>query len=251
MEKYLDLLRDQFGSYVSLERKRPNIYTIKMPVYHEDGDMVDIYLEERRNGNIRICDYGMTLMRLSYEYDINTDAKQKVLANILSENMVTIDDGNLYIDTVVDDIYPSIMQLSSTILKVSNFRYFKRTVIASMFYDNLKLFIEEKLGNYQPEYDFLPIKANPEYKVDYVFQIRQRPIYLFGISGNDKANYTTICCQRFQLEDIKFIGLAVHENFGRLSSKPRDLLTNAIGKQFTDLDKFKSDGPQYIDSLVA
>ena len=42
--------------------------------------MVDIYLQESPRGEayIRICDLGMALMRLSYSYDLNTDARRRI-----------------------------------------------------------------------------------------------------------------------------------------------------------------------------
>ena len=62
--------------YDSYER-RPGIYQLIVPILHEDGDMVDIYLQDspRGPGDVRICDFELTLMRLSYTHDINTDAR--------------------------------------------------------------------------------------------------------------------------------------------------------------------------------
>ena len=41
----------------------------------------------------------MTLMRLSYTYDINTDTKRRIFESILINNGVENDNGNLYLDT--------------------------------------------------------------------------------------------------------------------------------------------------------
>ena len=60
--------------------RRPGDYQLIIPILHEDGDMVDVYLQDSPlgNGYVRICDFGLTLMRLSYTYDINTPAKQRI-----------------------------------------------------------------------------------------------------------------------------------------------------------------------------
>jgi hypothetical protein len=56
--------------------------TTSTSIYHEDGDMVDIFLENPPNGNgdrlVRVCDHGMTLMRLSYSYDLDTPKKEEI-----------------------------------------------------------------------------------------------------------------------------------------------------------------------------
>ena len=58
--------------------RREGAYQLIIPICHEDGDMVDVYLQESPRGEayIRICDFGMALMRLSYSYDLNTDIFQ-------------------------------------------------------------------------------------------------------------------------------------------------------------------------------
>ena len=76
--KAIDLLQKQFGDFVRLEEKRPNIQQVYAPLYHEDGDMMDLFLDLPKDANltedkeIRISDHGMTLMRLSYGFDLDT-----------------------------------------------------------------------------------------------------------------------------------------------------------------------------------
>ena len=48
--KALDILRAQFGDFIRLEEKRPNIQQIFAPLYHEDGDMMDIFLDLPKDG---------------------------------------------------------------------------------------------------------------------------------------------------------------------------------------------------------
>jgi hypothetical protein len=69
-----------------LER-RPGVIQVLAPPFHEDGDMVDIFLDEARNGTskLRVSDHGMALMRLTYSYDLDTENKQRIFSRILSE----------------------------------------------------------------------------------------------------------------------------------------------------------------------
>ena len=57
--------------------------------------MVDIYLQDSPMGEryIRISDFGMALMRLSYTYDVNTDARRRIFESILINNGVFNDDS--------------------------------------------------------------------------------------------------------------------------------------------------------------
>jgi len=64
--KAIELLQYQFGDFVRLEEKRPNIQQIFAPLYYEDGDMMDVFLDLPKDADlskeqrIRISDHGMT-----------------------------------------------------------------------------------------------------------------------------------------------------------------------------------------------
>jgi hypothetical protein len=57
-----------------------------MPFYHEDGDMIDLFIQPLEDGRFRICDFGMTLMRLSYTYELDTPAKERIFYRIVEAN---------------------------------------------------------------------------------------------------------------------------------------------------------------------
>lgn len=121
---YIDRLRAQFNNKVELREKRPGVYQLIAPLYHKDGDMVDIFLEagKRSPDTVRICDHGMTLMRLSYSYDLNTPIKESIFQRILSENKIEEDGGNLFIEAQPDNIYSAILRFAQTVAKITNIR---------------------------------------------------------------------------------------------------------------------------------
>ena len=69
-----------FDSY----ERRNGHYQLIVPILHEDGDMVDLYLQDSPfgEGYVRVCDFGLTLMRLSYTYDITTPTRQRIFDSI-------------------------------------------------------------------------------------------------------------------------------------------------------------------------
>src|ERR1039458_9134822 len=64
----LELLKQQFNGHVAFRERRPDVVQVLAPLFHEEGDMVDIFIDESRNGSnkVRISDHGMTLMRLMF-----------------------------------------------------------------------------------------------------------------------------------------------------------------------------------------
>ena len=67
--------------------------------------------------------FGMTLMRLSYSFDVSTPTRQRKFESIIVNNGVGNDDGNLYLDTPLDKLYESVLQFAGFAQKVCNMRY--------------------------------------------------------------------------------------------------------------------------------
>ena len=207
-------------------------------------------LLEPRNGTnkLRVGDHGMTLMRLTYSYDLDTVNKQRIFNRILAENRILEADGRLYIEAELDGLYPAILQFAQTVAKVSSMAYFKREVIQSLFYEQLDEFIEERLAGYNPRPGALPIAGHDEYEVDYQFDVGPRPLYLFGVKDSDKARLVTISCLEFQRRRLPFKSVMVHQDFeSGIGNKDRTRITNAADKQFTSLDHFRETGPQFFE----
>jgi len=250
---YVDLLKEQFNHQIAFREKRPGILQLLAPFYHEDGDMVDIFLEPT-NGEqerIRICDHGMTVMRLSYSFDLDTPNKERIFHRILSENGIGVNDGNLFLDAKPESLYPAILKFAQVVAKVSNMELYRREVIQSLFFEMLTEFVEEQLGEYHPRPNTFPIADRDELEVDFQFDIKPRPIFLFGVRGNDSARLVTISCQAFHLVKIPFKSFVVHEDFDNLSRKDRNRITSAADKQFPSFDDFRNNAKLVFEREVA
>lgn len=246
---YLELLKEQFNHHLLLREKRPGVMQLVAPLYHEDGDMMDIFLESTNDGNerIRICDHGMTLMRLSYSFELDTPNKERIFQRILAENRVNEENGNLFTETSPESLYPAILQFAQVVSKVSNMQLYRREVIHSLFYELLQEFIETSLTKYHPRANALPIAERDDLEVDFQFEIKPRPVYLFGVRDAAKARLAAISCLEFQRARIAFKGFVVHEEFENLSAKDRRRITSAADKQFVSLDDFKNNAEQVFE----
>lgn len=247
-----DSLREQFNAQFELVERRPGIQQVCAPLYHEDGDMVDLYLDLPRDADlspnrlVRISDHGMSLMRLSYTFDIDTENKQRIFERILAENGIREQDGELFLEVPAASLYPGILQFAQAIAKVCNMRYFKREVLADLFDEMLSAFIEKELREFNPEPNVNPLPKREDLEVDWRIQPNGVPVYVFGVKDGSQARLATIACLEFQRSDLKFKSLAVHRGFEDLTKKDRSRITNACDKQFTSLDEFKAHGKAYL-----
>jgi hypothetical protein len=255
----LDFLRPYFNGHVAFRERRPGVVQVLAPLFHEDGDMMDIFVDLPEsgapgNGTQRVCvsDYGMTLMRLSYGYELDTPNKERIFHRMLAENRIQEQEGRLFLETDLEGLFPAILQFAQGVAKVSSMQYFKREVIASLFYEQLAEFIEDRLGAYRPRPRVLPIPEHDEYEVDYGFEAGPRPVYLFGVKDEGKARLAAICCKEFQLRRLPFRSVMVHQDFeGGLTRKDRARITSASDKQFISLDDFRENGPAWFEREAA
>jgi hypothetical protein len=249
MMSVLENLKAQFNQHVAFSEKRPGIIQVIAPLFHEDGDMVDVFLDLPKSSGetITICDHGMTLMRLSYSYDIDTPAKQKILSRILSENGIEEKGGNLYLHSMEENLYPSLMQFAQTVAKVSNMQAFKREVMQSMFYEMLDDFVKSTLTRFSPIEQFVPLPDRDDLTVDWKLGL-PRPVFLFGVRDNAKARLAALSCLEFQRKSIPFRSIIVHEDFENgLSRKDQSRVTSVADKQFTSMSDFQANAEGYFE----
>jgi hypothetical protein len=238
-EEIINLLRVQFNGHVRVVERRPGIWQLLLPIFHEDGDMIDLFAEFPSNGGVRISDYGMTVMRLSYSYDLNTPRKEEIFHKILTQNQIEEQNGKLFIDVSAESLYPSLLRFAQVVGKVSNMRHFQREVIRSLFFEELDEVIMSQLQKFRPAKEALPIPNRDDLEVDYSFQVNSHAVYLFGIRDSTKARLAALSCLEFQKQKLRFKGFAVHEDFEALPRKDRVRITSAADKQFTSLDDFR------------
>lgn len=246
-------LSGRIAAGFDIYERRQGDYQLIIPICHEDGDMVDIYLRESPRGDayIRICDLGMALMRLSYSYDLNTDARRRIFDDILINNRVANDDGNLCLDVPIGALYEGIMQFAGCVQKVCNMRYWARETVRSAFYDDLNDYITSNLTTYSPVARQTPLPNAGVFSVDWTLTHNRRPFYLFGVLGNDKAKNVAITLLEFQKATLPFISLVIHEDMEALGRRERQYLTRNADRQYPVLDDFKESVEADLRRLAA
>ena len=244
----LEALKKDFGQ-IDFREKRPGLYKVLLPFFYEDGDMYDVFIEEA-GSKIRISDHGLTLMKLSYTFDFDTEHKKEVLNSLVTQNRCQIHTGNIFLDVTQQQFTGGIYQFVQTLSKVSNMEIISKEMIKSCFYELFGEFIKDTLNKYNVNTSIKPIQ-NSDLVVDYEIPVTGKPLYLFGVGDDSKASKVVISCLTFQTKHIPFRSVIIHEDFNKLSQFNRTQITNTADKQFTSLDDFKNKGLDYIQREIA
>ena len=234
-----------------LYERRPGHHQLILPIHHEDGDMVEIYLADspKGQGYVRICDFGLTLMRLSYTYDVSTPTRQRIFDSILINNGVVNEEGNLCLDAPMDRLYEGILQFAGCAQKVCNMGYWSRELTRSAFYDDLEEYITTGLTDFCPSANQFPLTDFPV-GVDWSLTLNSWNFFVFGIHSNDKAKSVALALLEFRQAQLLFVSLVVHEEMEALGRKEQLYLTRNADKQYPELAAFRETSAQDIPRLA-
>ena len=237
---------------LDLYERRPGDYQLILPILHEDGDMLDVYLQESPRGEeyVRICDFGLALMRLSYSFNVDTPSRRRILESILINNNVENYESNLYLDAHISALYEGVLQFAGCIQKVCNMRYWNRETVRTAFYDDLGDYVTTGLTRFSPVADRSPLAEYPIISVDWTLTHNRRDLYVFGVRGGNKAKNVAISLLEFQKARLSYISLIVHENMEELGTRESVYLTKNADRQYPILEDFREKAVDDIERIV-
>lgn len=204
---------------------------ISLPMTARDGDHITAYAEQK-DGGWRVSDMGATLMRLSYEHDLSkllSGPRQKLYAATLAEGGLAEDDGDIYVEVSGDALIRGLFALGQGLTKIEGLGLWTRTRVESTFYDDLYAALSacvpaESLAE---NYIVPSIPSAADYPVDYRIMTPGRPLFVFGVSGRDKARLTTIVLQHLIRHAEPFDSMVVCQDVEDLPKADRSRLINA------------------------
>lgn len=249
----------QFDIY----ERREGDYQVILPIRHEDGDMLDIYLQESPKGEnyIRICDFGLTLMRLSYSYEVNSARKRKVLENIIYNDNIMNDDGNLYIDARVDKLFENILHYSGCIKKVCSMSYWdtknQRITPAKRFHNDINDFIFSELSQFSPRANIelhLPSLFGFSFEydlhnVDWMLSHLESPFLIFAVNDDDRANRVIVDLLELDKASAPVKTFVVNKDESKLSKVERKGIERNSTMRYEQPEEFKRNANRDIGRL--
>lgn len=246
-----NLFKDTPAHLFQLKERDMGSYQLIAPLFHDDGDMMAIYIEDIDDKRVKICDRGMSLMRLSYTFDLDTDKKRRILDDMILSKGAQNDSGNIVMIAEKERVYPAIMSFSNLVSKIGSMDMLSREIVTELFYENLNDAMTEVMLDipYEPNY---VVPSSPDYIIDFAFMnSKGKPIYLFGIKDTNKAQQTTITCLQLAKRQVQFKSIVVFNDLDGLSKFARYNILNTVGKAFSDMEGFLEGGKEYIIGEMA
>jgi hypothetical protein len=233
------LLCESWCAELDIERSG-NGLRVSLPLDEADGDAVTVWLSALPGG-WRVSDQGTTLMRLSYQHDIDRlmeGAREALFERILGEHQINLEDGRLLMTVAEGELAAGLLRYGQAIQRVGDLRFWTRARVASTFYDDLGDRLRAIAGAEKVHRDFaVPgAPAASDYPIDFFIEGGPEPLYVFGVPNRDKARLATIVLQYLQQHVRAFNSLIVFQNVADISARDMRRLMNAANDMVDSID---------------
>ncbi|KAF1681442.1 DUF1828 domain-containing protein [Veillonella sp. R32] len=246
-------LKESFANQFALIERRSGLYQLMIPIFHPDGDMFDIFLQIDGNNKITIVDCGLTLMRLSYTFDLDTGKKIQLLNRVVYQyhGQIDLETGIISLQSNLEQLFNNIMQYTQLVSGVLSLTLMQRKSVASIFYEKFDKYVKTSLDKYLPQINFKPLKQDDDTVVNYAFENNGKSIFLFPTSGDSKTKDAIITILSLQKASYPFTSVVVHDSYDKLSKAVQKKIMKVADKQFYDMTDFEEIAPEYFRKNLA
>lgn len=253
-EQLKNILCEGFHKDIKVKQKRPNLFQVFVPFYYPDGDMLDVFIEPVKDGFV-IKDLGLTLMKLSYDFELNTNNKREIFHKILANYQVNENaDVGIWTHAPAGELFVYLMNFIQVIVKISDLNLLKKETVKSLFYEYFNEFVFTGLEKFDPKKDHSPDFDKKErlYPSPYIIiPDNHRPISIFPVANDTKCNEVTITALEYERHGFDSEKLVVFESMESIARKQLSKLTNVVDKQFASLDGNQDRIVSYLDNALS
>ncbi len=254
-------IKDDFKSRVSeqidIEQEGEGRFLVVTPFRFEDGDHYVIVLKQE-NGRWILTDEASTLMHLSYWVDdkqLESSAvgnRKEIMDSSISGFFVQNRDGELIIPVTESRFGDALFNFIQALSKVNDQWFLSREVVKSTFLEDLMNFIKEHVDNTRLAFNWKDEDRDPKgnYQVDCRINGMPRPVFVYGVPSDTKANLAALSLLKFDSWGVPFQSLGVFEDQEDLDPKPVARFTDAVDKTFSNLEGNKDAIRRYLDKAL-
>ena len=228
--------RSKVGQQIDVISEGINRYKVFTPFQFDDGDSFSIVLK-RIGEKWFLTDEAHTYMHLSYEIDINSlkGSRQKIISNVMSGFGIKEQDGELILSIDGDDFGNAFYSFVQGLIKITDVTYLSRERVRSAFMEDFRNFIYESVPQERVTFNYKD-SANDvdgKYPVDCKINGMSKPLFIFGISNEDKCRDATISLMWFEKKGILHHPIAIFEDQEEINRKVLARFSDVVEKQFS------------------
>lgn len=216
---------------------------VSLPIFDMDGDAFSVYLSEIAGG-WRLSDGASTVMRLSYENDLDSlfkGSRLDLFSNYVAEANAEYDDGEFTMQIPADQLVAGLFEFTRLLNRISDLALLKQHRVISTFKDQLREALFSLLPSDQihENYHVPGLPNADDYIIDYMIEA-ETPLFLFGASNKDSVRLSIITMQYLEKHDINFNSLVILEDSSKLPAQDLSRLMIAANDIIPNLHEMQA-----------
>lgn len=236
------MLCERLCQEVRVESRPDGALMLRTHFAYPDGDRLPIHVSESTSGRLRLSDRGHTLMRISYDHDVDSfidGTRGMILERIMGGSGLRWDGdrGVLCVDTEPERLPEAVFAFGQALTRIYDLTLLSRSNVDSTFYDDLADLLSRYVDEDQIKRDFQPNVPNADaYPVDYCIEGNSdAPLFLFGVPNRDKVRLTTIVLSHFHRHELRFESILVFEDQAAIPRMDLARLSDVGGDMISSL----------------
>ena len=252
-----DLLCERLCQDVGIDRRPDGALMLRTQFRFPDGDGFPIHLSEAPSGGLRLSDRGHTLMRISYDHDVDAfmdGTRGALLERFTTESGLQRENGAFSLDTPAESLPVALFRFGQALTSIYNLTFLSRSNVGSTFYDDLADLLGNLVDESKMQRDYIPEVPNASvYPVDYRIEGRREDLllFLYGVPNRDKARLTTIMLSHFHRHKLKFNSILVFEDQTQIPRMDLARLSDVGGEMVSSLNSRDDLERKLLSRIVA
>lgn len=194
-------------------------------------------------------------MHLSYWLDeqaVESGNRKEIVDSSLSVFGVENRDGELIIPVTEDRFGDALFNIVQALTKVTDVSFLSREIVRSTFMEDLRAFLRKQVDETRLEFDWRDQQKDPngKYIVDCRINGMKSPLFIYGLTSEEKVSVATINLLTFDKWKIPFRSLGIYEEQESLPAKPVARFADAVGKTFSSLEGNRDRIATYLERTL-
>lgn len=232
-----------------------NRFVVITPMTFGDGDALPIVLS-KRDEHWYLTDEAHTFLQLSYRLtddELEQPPRRELIDRILSSFEIENRNGELILPIPDHQYGDALYTFIQALLKIDDIRYLSRERVQSTFLQDVKNFLEKTVSPQR----ITPNWHDPErdrpgnYPADYRVNGTKKPVLIFAINSEHKADVATISLLKFEQWKLDYKSVGIFDEMEKFNQKTVARFVDACGKAYSNLEVAKETLPRFVPELAS